>query len=239
MGVAVRTYFRSPRHDDDWLESWLELWDGEPGRSRLLPGYGWIFGVGDGTSNVGLGVLNSSSAYGKVDYRALLRRWVATMPPEWEYSDGTQVGAIRGAALPMGFNRTPHYKDGLLLVGDAGGMVNPFNGEGIAYAMESARIASEIVAQALSRPDDASRQRALQAYPAAMKQALGGYYTLGRHFVRLIGHPQVMKVATRHGLPRPLLMKFTLKLLANLTDARDGDALDRIINGLTRIAPAA
>jgi menaquinone-9 beta-reductase len=239
MGVAVRTYFRSPRHDDDWLESWLELWDGEPGRSRMLPGYGWIFGVGDGTSNVGLGVLNSSSAYGKVDYRALLRRWVATMPPEWEYSDETQVGAIRGAALPMGFNRTPHYKDGLLLVGDAGGMVNPFNGEGIAYAMESARIASEIVAQALSRPDDASRQRALQAYPAAMKQALGGYYTLGRHFVRLIGHPQVMKVATRHGLPRPLLMKFTLKLLANLTDARDGDALDRIINGLTRIAPAA
>jgi flavin-dependent dehydrogenase len=161
------------------------------------------------------------------------------MPPEWEYTEATQVGQIRGAALPMGFNRTPHYRDGLLLVGDAGGMVNPFNGEGIAYAMESARIAAEIVAQAVSRPDDAARERALQAYPTAMKEAWGGYYTLGRHFVRLIGHPQVMKVATRHGLPRPLLMKFTLKLLANLTDARDGDALDRIINGLTRIAPAA
>jgi geranylgeranyl reductase family protein len=239
MGVAVRTYFRSPRHDDDWLESWLELWDGEPGNSRLLPGYGWIFGVGDGTSNIGLGVLNSSAAFGKVDYRALLRRWVATMPPEWEYTDETQVGPVRGAALPMGFNRTPHYHRGLLLVGDAGGMVNPFNGEGIAYAMESARIAADIVTQALARPDAASRERALEAYPAAMKQALGGYYTLGRHFVRLIGHPQVMKLATRHGLPRPLLMKFTLKLLANLTDARDGDALDRIINGLTRLAPAA
>jgi menaquinone-9 beta-reductase len=239
MGVAVRTYFTSPRHDDDWLESWLELWDGEPQRSHLLPGYGWVFGVGDGTSNVGLGILNSSSAFGKVDYKDLLRRWVATMPPEWGYTEENQVGEIRGAALPMGFNRTPHYTDGVLLLGDAGGMVNPFNGEGIAYAMESARLAAEVVTQALARPDDAARERALQAYPQVMKDALGGYYTLGRVFVHLIGNPQVMKLATRYGLPRPLLMKFTLKLLANLTDPRDGDALDRLINGLTKLAPAA
>jgi geranylgeranyl reductase family protein len=239
MGVAVRTYFRSPRHDDDWLESWLELWDGEPQRSRLLPGYGWVFGVGDGTSNVGLGILNSSEAFGKVDYKDLLQRWVATMPPEWGFTPDNQVGQVRGAALPMGFNRTPHYTRGVLLLGDAGGMVNPFNGEGIAYAMESARLAADVVAQAMARPDDAARERALQAYPRVMKDALGGYYTLGRVFVQLIGNPQVMKVATRHGLPRPLLMRFTLKLLANLTDPRGGDAMDRLINGLTKIAPAA
>lgn len=239
MGVAVRTYFRSPRHDDDWLESWLELWDGEPQRSNLLPGYGWVFGVGDGTSNVGLGILNSSSAFGTVDYKELLRRWVATMPPEWGYTEDNQVGEVRGAALPMGFNRTPHYTDGVLLLGDAGGMVNPFNGEGIAYAMESARLAADVVTQALARPDAAARERALQAYPQVMKDALGGYYTLGRVFVQLIGNPHVMKVATRYGLPRPLLMRFTLKLLANLTDPRGGDAMDRLINGLTRIAPAA
>ena len=115
----------------------------------LLPGYGWIFGVGDGTSNVGLGILNTSSAFGKIDYKDVMRRWVATMPEEWTYSDETMVGPIRGAALPMGFNRQPHYADGLLLVGDAGGMVNPFNGEGIAYAMESGRLAAEVIAQAL------------------------------------------------------------------------------------------
>jgi len=72
-----------------------------------------------------------------------------------------------------------------------------------------------------------------------MKAVYGGYYTLGRVFVHLIGHPQVMALATRHGLPRPLLMKFTLKLLANLTDSRGGDALDRVVNGLSRLAPAA
>jgi geranylgeranyl reductase family protein len=239
LGVAVRTYFRSPRHDDDWLESWLELWDGEPRRSNLLPGYGWVFGVGDGTSNVGLGILNSSSAFGKVDYKELLRRWVATMPPEWGYTEENQVGEIRGAALPMGFNRTPHYSRGVMLLGDAGGMVNPFNGEGIAYAMESARLAADVVVQALSRPTHAAREQALQAYPQVMKDALGGYYTLGRVFVNLIGQPQVMKAITRYGLPRPLLMKFTLKLLANLTDPRGGDAMDRIVNGLSKIAPAA
>ena len=59
MGVAVRTYYTSPRHDDDYLEAWLDLWD----EDRLLPGYGWVFGVGDGTSNVGLGLLNTSEAF--------------------------------------------------------------------------------------------------------------------------------------------------------------------------------
>ncbi|HET8601155.1 MAG TPA: geranylgeranyl reductase family protein, partial [Segeticoccus sp.] len=127
MGVAVRTYYRSPRHDDDLLESWLELWDGD----RLLPGYGWIFGVGDGTSNVGLGILNTSASFGNVDYKDLLVRWLRAMPEEWGYLEENRTAPIRGAALPMGFNRTPHYADGVLLVGDAGGMVNPFNGEGI------------------------------------------------------------------------------------------------------------
>jgi menaquinone-9 beta-reductase len=239
MGVAVRTYFTSPRHDDDWLESWLELWDGEPQRSNLLPGYGWVFGVGDGTSNVGLGILNSSSAFQAVDYKDLLRRWTATMPAEWQFTPEHQVGEIRGAALPMGFNRTPHLHRGVLLLGDAGGMVNPFNGEGIAYAMESARLAADVVVQALARPEGPGRDRALAAYPAVMKDVLGGYYTLGRVFVALIGNPHVMKVATRHGLPRPLLMRFTLKLLANLAEPRGGDAMDRVITALTKMAPAA
>ena len=129
LGVAIRTYYTSPRHDDDYLETWLELWDG----NALLPGYGWIFGVGDGTSNVGLGLLNTSASFGHIDYRAMLRRWLASMPAEWGFTEENRITPVRGAALPMGFNRTPHYTSGLLLVGDAGGMVNPFNGEGIAY----------------------------------------------------------------------------------------------------------
>jgi geranylgeranyl reductase family protein len=157
MGVAVRTYYTTPRHDDPWMESWLELWDGKPGASSLLPGYGWIFGVGDGTANVGLGILNTSKAFRSVDYKDVLRRWLANTPEEWGFRDENMVGRIQSAALPMGFNRKPHYTRGVLLAGDSGGMVNPFNGEGIDYALESGQTAAQTVLQALARPDGPGR----------------------------------------------------------------------------------
>jgi len=233
LGVAVRTYYKSPRHDDDYLESWLDLWDGD----RLLPGYGWIFGMGDGTSNVGLGLLNTSEAFRNTDYRSLLRRWLKSMPEEWGYIEENQTEPVRGAALPMAFNRTPHYYRGLLLAGDAAGMVNPFNGEGIAYAMESGEILARVIAQAVARSTRAERERVLRSYPVALQQSYGGYYTLGRLFVQLIGKPKLMRYATKHGMSRPALMRFALKLMANLTDPSGGDATDLVINGLSRLAP--
>lgn len=240
MGVAVRTYYESPRHNDDHLESWLELWDGKPGESNLLPGYGWIFGMGDGTCNIGLGVLNTSKAFGKTDYKHLLKSWLDNTPEEWGFRDENMTTPVRGAALPMGFNRVPHYDRGLLLVGDSGGMVNPFNGEGIAYAMESAEYAADAMAEAHYRGVGTSgAEKALRAYPTRLRAELGGYYRLGGIFVKLIGHPEVMKICTKYGLPRKTLMKFTLKLLANLTDSNEGDAMDKVINSLSKVAPSA
>jgi len=238
MGVAVRRYFTSPRTNDDHLESWLELWDDSGPERRLLPGYGWIFGLGDGTSNVGLGILNSSAAFQSVDYRVLLGSWLTGLPPEWGFTEDQATGPVRGGGLPMGFNRTPHYSRGMLLVGDAGGAVNPFNGEGIAYAMETAKLAADHVVHALARPAGSGREAALHGYVQSLKDGYGGYYRLGGIFVQLIGNPKVMKLATQRGLSHPTLMRFVLKLLANLTDPRGGDSMDRIINALTRLAPA-
>ena len=240
MGVAYRTYYRSPRSNDDYLESWLELWDGKPRESTLMPGYGWIFGMGDGTCNVGLGVLNTSRSFQKTDYRELMKRWLANTPEEWGFREENRLGKIQGAALPMAFNRQPAYGRGLLLVGDAGGMVNPFNGEGIAYAMESAELAADAIAQAHARGiGTESAERALHGYHTQLKASLGGYYRLGTIFVKLIGDPRVMHLCTTYGLPRKTLMRFVMKLLANLTDSHDGDAMDRVINALCRVAPAA
>ncbi|SOD72303.1 geranylgeranyl reductase family protein [Jatrophihabitans sp. GAS493] len=240
MGVAVRRYYTSPRTHDDYLESWLELWDGPPGAddAKLLPGYGWIFGMGDGTVNVGLGVLNSSAGFQKTDYRQLLTRWLDNTPEEWGLREQNATCPTRGAGLPMGFNRTPHYSRGMLLVGDSGGSVNPFNGEGIPYAMESGKFAAQAVVQAMSRPEGPSRERALQAYPEMMAQEWGAYYRLGGTFVKLIGNPAVMRACTRHGLPHPGLMRFVLKLLANLNEPHGGDLSDRVIQVLTKITPA-
>ena len=128
-------------------------------------------------------MLNSSKAFGKTDYRALLRTWLDGTPEEWGLREENAIGSIGGAGLPMGFNRTPHYADGLLLVGDAGGAVNPFNGEGIAYAMESAALAAESVLQALGRPEGASREAALHGYVTAMKDHLGRLLPAGRHLL--------------------------------------------------------
>ncbi len=239
MGVAVRTYYTTPRHDDEWMESWLELWDGEPGRSNLLPGYGWIFPLGDGTANVGLGILNTSSAFQNVDYKDVLAKWLANTPEEWGFREENQIGKVASAALPMGFNRKPHYTRGVLLSGDSGGMVNPFNGEGIDYAMESGEIAARTVVQALARPEGPARERVLESYASTLDAEYGGYFTLGRVFAKMIGNPTFMKQATRYGLPRHGLMRFTLKLMANLTDPHDGDASDKVINALSRLAPTA
>ncbi|TCP53137.1 geranylgeranyl reductase family protein [Tamaricihabitans halophyticus] len=239
MGVAVRRYYRSPRHSEPYIEGHLELWDrSDPRQPKLLPGYGWAFPLGDGTVNVGLGMLSTSKAFRSTDYRALLRTWLDGTPEEWGYREENATGRIGGAGLPMGFNRTPHYRAGLLLVGDSGGMVSPFNGEGIPSAMESAKLAAEHVVQALARPEGPSRERALAGYPQALKELMGGYYRLGNVFAKLIGHPRVMRACTKYGLRVKTLIPLVYKGMSGCYDAKDGDAVDRIIAAATRLAPS-
>ena len=239
MGVAIRTYFKTPRHDDPMMESHLELWDGEPGRSNLQPGYGWIFALGDGTANVGLGSLSATATPTKLDYKGLFAQWMRNAPPEWEFTPENQLGPLRSAALPMAFNRKPHYSQGLLLVGDSGGMVSPFNGEGIAYALQSGRIAADVISQALVRTTPYAMEKALVTYPKILADELGGYFTLGQGFARLIERPEIMRACVKYGLPRPVLMQFVMKLLSDGFDRRDGDWMDRLITVLSKAVPAS
>jgi flavin-dependent dehydrogenase len=120
-------------------------------------------------------------------------------------------------------------------VGDAAGAVNPFNGEGIAYAMESGEIAADLIhgALVLGRPGIA------QTYPLILRERYGRYFSIGRGFARVIGRPAIMGVATKYLLPRPRVMSFAMRLMANLTDGRDGDARDRLMYVLERVAKAS
>lgn len=244
MGVAVRAYYSSPQlAHEDYLVSHLELWSSAPDGTRILmPGYGWIFPLEDGRANVGLGILDTSSAFGRTNYDDVLRRWVADLDPRWGFVPDEAAGQIRGAALPMGFNRTPLYADGLLLVGDAAGMVNPFNGEGIDYALEAARVTAEVIAQALARGrtvGDAARERALTAYPRILKDELGGYFTLGRWFAHAMGNPKIMRWATTHALSRRRLMRVALKVMANLPEEHGGRLDDRLVHLMSKVVPDA
>ncbi|GAA4541415.1 geranylgeranyl reductase family protein [Amycolatopsis samaneae] len=239
MGVAVRRYYKSPRHDDPFIEGHLELWDrSDPRNPKLLPGYGWAFPLGDGTVNVGLGMLSTSASFRNTDYRALLRQWLDGTPEEWGYREENAIGKVGGAGLPMGFNRTPHYRDGLLLLGDAGGMVSPFNGEGISAAMESAQLAAEVVVQALARAEGPSRERALEGYPRAVAELMGGYYRLGNVFAKIIGKPKIMHACTKYGLRINALLPLVYKGLSGCYDAKGGDGVDRLIAALARVTPS-
>ncbi|WP_242906268.1 geranylgeranyl reductase family protein [Actinomadura terrae] len=226
IGTAARRYYRSPRHDDTHLE--IRVGD-------VPAGYGWVFGMGDGTCNAGVVLLRDTGA----DCRTVLDRWLATLPPEWGLTEEHAVAPVRGAALPMGFSRQPHYAAGLLLVGDSGGMVNPFSGEGIAYALEAARLAAETIETALTRPTAGQRERALHRYPAALKSAHGGAFTLGRAVAQAVEHPWVMRLAARHGLSRPALGRVALTVLAGMGDPRGRRAPDRLAAALARITPAS
>ncbi|MEU2347241.1 geranylgeranyl reductase family protein [Modestobacter sp. NPDC049651] len=237
LGVAVRRYVRTPRSSDDHLEIWFDLSAEGPTRESM-PGYGWVFGMGDGTANVGFGLLDTRAAAPGTDHRAVLQRWLATLPPDWEMDDAHAATPMRGAGLPMAFNRQPAYTRGLLLVGDAAGAVNPFNGEGISYAMETGRMAAETVVDALAAPEGPLREAALRHYPRRLRAEYGSHHRLGTGFLDLLSHPELVRFAAAHGLRRPALVRGALRLMGNLSDGPDGDGVDRTLALLHALAPA-
>src|SRR5690625_7713740 len=124
--------------------------------------------------------------------------WKQNTQHNSEITKENKIGTVRGAAQPMEFNRTPMYYRGMMLVGDAGGMVSPFNGEGIAYGLQAGRIAADVIAQAHVRTNDLARERTLATYASRMREDLGGYFALGRTFVSLIERPEHMQIGRVH-----------------------------------------
>jgi geranylgeranyl reductase family protein len=236
LGIAVRRYVRSPRTHDDYLDISFDLAPEGP-TAAAMPGYGWIFGMGDGTANVGFGLLDIRRSDGG-DHREVLRRWLDTFPAEEHLGEVDATTPLRGAGLPMALHRQPAYTRGLLLAGDAAGTVNPFNGEGISYAMESGRMAAETATDALARPGGPARESVLRSYPDRLRAAYGRHHRLGVGFLALLSRPDVVRFAAAHGLKRPVLVSAALRLMGNLSDGRDGDGVDRAISVLTRLVPA-
>jgi geranylgeranyl reductase family protein len=231
LGIAARRYYRTPYHPGPWFESWLDLWEGE----LLLPGYGWLFPVEGGRINLGAGLLNTFKDFKQVSAQRLFNAFATMLPAEWEIDEAHAEGRVRSGPLPMSMNRVPRVVPGMLLIGDAAGAVNPFNGEGIAYAIETGEIASELVHEALVK----DRPGLTMSYATVLDERYGAYFSIGRGFARLIGHPAIMGQATKYMLPSPKVMGFAMRVMANLTDGRDGDAQDKLFYILERLAKVA
>ena len=246
MGVAQRVYYTSPMSYSPWMETWLQL----PDRNGdLMPGYGWVFGVGDGTANVGLGILDTAKDFRKIDLRSTLTEWVKVMQdydPNRGFVPENQVGVVRGAALPMAFNRTPHSVPGALLLGDAAGLVSPFNGEGIDAAMESARIAADVIDDAVIaaryRGGTPAQLRAaldggLAREPELIQHHFGAHAEAGKGFAHRGGTPQTMRTAVRLGMNSNALMRVVVRAMGNLSDRTSPALVDRVVQALERVAP--
>lgn len=233
LGMAVRGYFTSPRHDDPWIESHLDIRDKQ---GNHLPGYGWIFPVGDGTVNVGVGLLSTFSGFKDVNTSHLMDAFCETAPDYWGISPETACGAPTGGKLPTGLSVQPRVGPTWLMVGDAAGSVNPFNGEGISVAYETGRIAADVLDVALRTGDGL----ALAAYSDRLDEAYGLYFKVARVFVRAIGNPAVMRELTRIGFQSQTLMEWVLRIMANLLrpdELGPAEAAYKVVERIVAIAP--
>lgn len=209
MGMALRGYYTSERHDEPWIDSHLDIRDTN---GQVVPGYGWIFPLGDGRVNVGVGLLSTGGAWKGVNTTKLQEYFVAQTAEAWGLSEETCLGAPTGGRLPMGLSIGPRVGANTLTIGDATGMVNPFNGEGIAYGYESGRLAAAVLGEALLAEDPT----ALALYDERLDAAYGDYYKVARGFVRLISEPKILQACVGLGLRVPPLMRELLAIMANL-----------------------
>jgi menaquinone-9 beta-reductase len=201
----------------------------------LLPGYGWIFPMGEGRINVGVGILSSYKGWQQVNTAHLMEAFMRALPRSWdlpEISSLRQSGQLKGWRLPMGFAVWPPWRPGAMACGDAAGLVNPFNGEGISEAIESGVLSAEVALEALSN----GGPRDLSAYEGRLDELWGPYYRLGRTFVRIIGKPRLMRTLTTVGMRVPPVMEFAFKLLANLYRERGGTPGDALVRSMLRAA---
>jgi geranylgeranyl reductase family protein len=231
LGMALRGYYRSPRHDDVFIESHLDIRDGA---GKVVPGYGWIFPLGDGRVNVGVGMLSVEGRWKGVNTSHLMDAFVAAAPGYWELSPAASCGPATGGKLPMGLSVAPRSGPTTLVVGDASGAINPFNGEGIAYGYETGRLAAACLGRALA----GEGEPALADYQAQLEDAYGLYYRVARDFVRMISNPDVMRACVQTGMHSKNIMGWLLRIMANLLRPEEVGPAEAAYRAMATIARA-
>jgi menaquinone-9 beta-reductase len=234
LGMAIRGYFTSPYHNEPWIESHLDLRDRD---GNHLPGYGWIFPVGDGTVNVGVGLLSTFKGWKEVNTSHLMAAFCETAPARWGIGPDTATCAPTGGKLPTGTSVHPAVGPNFVVAGDAAGTVNPFNGEGISVAYETGRLAADAVDLALATNDGL----ALQTYTDRLDEVYGLYFKVARTFVTAIGNPAVMRELTRVGMQSRPLMEWVLRIMANLLrpdEIGPAEAAYKIVERIVALTPA-
>ena len=211
-GLAIRSYVESPRHDDALIEACLTIKD-EHG--TWVPGYGWMFPCGDGTVNIGVGALSTMQGFKSLNLNHLLDSYRSLVGPSWEI--GENLERPRAWRLPM--SAVKRHGRGWVAIGDAAGLVNPMNGEGIDYGLESGMLAADLF---MADPATAPVE-----YDRMIGERFDDFLRTGRRFAFLIGHPRLMRTGLRFAVGTDAIAKITLQVMGNLVDADTPGAAGR------------
>ncbi|WP_127784036.1 geranylgeranyl reductase family protein [Rhodococcus sp. X156] len=212
-GVAARSYVRSGRSDDEWISSHLELRDAE---HNLLSGYGWVFPLGNGEVNLGVGTLATAKRPAAVRLRALVDLYAEARRADWELEG--PVRHVASALLPMGGAVSHVAGANWALIGDAAGCVNPLNGEGIDYGLETGRLVADLLADTV----DLSL-----AWPALLRGHYGTAFSIARRLAGLLTLPRFLPAAGPVGMRSTALMTAALRVMGNLVTDEDRDLTAR------------
>jgi len=224
FGLAIRAYVESPRHADRHLEACLTLRDRN---GTAVPGYGWMFPCGDGTVNIGVGALSTMKRFTDLNLNTLLDDYRALVRDEWGV--GEYLDRPRAWRLPMSSVR--RHGPGWVAVGDAAGLVNPMNGEGIDYGLESGMLAADLF---LADPAAAPAR-----YDAEIGERFDAFLRTGRRFSFLIGHPWILRNGLRVAVGTQKVADITLAVMGNLVDSETPGAAGRVLRVADRALAAA
>ncbi|WP_448852973.1 FAD-dependent monooxygenase [Corynebacterium frankenforstense] len=260
-GIAARSYCRSPRAREEWIHSHLELRDAD---GVVQPGYGWIFPLGDapvggdpdaaaarlrggadagapdaggsaaGWVNLGCGALSTAARPAKVNTKKLLSHYAAARREAWTLGEERHVTS---AMLPMGGAVSGVAGSNWALIGDAAACVNPLNGEGIDYALETAE---QVVALICAAGGDGGDLTA--AWPALLDEHYGEAFLLARTLARALTHPRFLPAVGPLGLRGPaarVIMPAAARLMGNLVTDEDRDLVARVWRAAGAVTKAA
>lgn len=211
-GVAARGYLTTPRADDPWLTSHLELRSPD---GAVLPGYGWIFPLGNGEVNIGVGALSTTKRQADLALRPLIAYYTDLHRDEWDFTGPPR--AVSSALLPMGGAVSGVAGPNWMLIGDAAACVNPLNGEGIDYGLETGRLAAELLDSG-----DLSR-----VWPALLQDHYARGFSVARRLALLLTFQRFLPTTGPIAMRSTALMRIAVRVMANLVTDDDADLVAR------------
>ena len=216
--VAVRAYYDKVAGDMDCCDLYFT--------SESFPGYYWVFPTGQSQANVGIGMVQETLPATEIKLTELLEQLITRDPALWARLGRAKIeGRIVGWPLTTYSSARRVTADRLILLGDAAGLINPLNGEGIQYALESAAWAAETAAAQLAA--DRLEARALAPYARAVREHMDYDMALAGLIIQIIRNRdlnpiwlKVLQIITQRARHDEAYAEIAGGVLAGLTPAQ-------------------